>query len=1058
MNKLKERLYFNTSEYKKSIVIFSSLLLIENIYDTNLYAQGKVFKKRMYNSIRVEWMSDRMGPELKKVLPDVEINKRANSMSDVLNNVNSYSKEANIGIKLNLDHYLSGTYNKLANEQATLDLFTKSIIYNKKGLIEYINSTLAEKDRAIIGSLMNNYILNRNGIKNSIENYIKKVNEKESKTATILGSKFTNGPYGHVKEQLVFTLNLAYALAIAGKEEELKKLYKAVEKKESYNLKDFSLPFNKHIHLNEEKLLAGLLYSAIFDEKGKCKLSPDEIKKLKDVEFGKEGKSKLYQNNDKAADYVDGYLSGEVVKGVKSSADVLNELKLILEEGKISSSFDAGLNYADFVSNPKIGFRYEAVKIYAHNLILTQIYNQAPRYSKSGEVLRQFPLLALIFEDAAYKTLIRAVSVSDMTKQEDQITKAKNYAEVFYYLVPKIIDKANDIMLSGKDKEVYKDNKPDYYLFMPYLVQGVFDTVQDGKEREIGVNFGAINVTFNKKTVEPLNNYLSTNRSFPSNPEKFARDIINSISGDCAVQQVRFKVQLVKKENGISAVIKEIEPNRIILGDKVKINPKSSEISTPIFSGFPGEWTARQDLSKESNLAKELDLISLKDNSSKFSINLQKPISQTSITLNVSFVSGGNNLKPYNVRTQDFEIPPPEPTPISIPFFLKTEIETGGGIGGVPPGFDTRFNSPIYNLVGEAWSLQQNADKNPKNLMKANQLLYKAISEAYKLDPSKVGGDKTKQWIADNKDSINEGKFKTPLPIDLINSQFGSELSLANVPNQLKLNETRSVNIIDIALKKSDLYIKTGWIQYDTKYIYGQIKDYDENGNPIYEYKEKTDSKKSSLVGLGYNLKLEGEKKLKLEIFGGNKDWTIKTMSEEDRTILQKVGQHIIKEWEGSALKLSGKKIIELVNLFDEVSLTKYNDRWLMQARTNNLSIPLTVPLSWIGIHNVPTNINWRSVFSANVVDGAFKASLNKELSNILELNLKSQRYTWTIWEYFNGNISSPKGIGTELQINGQKMDLGIGISFVPKPGQSTVNLKDLFKENIVNGHLSFRF
>ncbi|MEM3369870.1 MAG: hypothetical protein QXE90_03420 [Candidatus Micrarchaeia archaeon] len=962
-------------------------------------------------------------------------------------------------------------YLRAKEEGNTFKVINEIPFGKEKGFYGYTYSKLPKDEKAKIDLLQKNYL---NSIKTNINKYIQESDARWKKLSMVLGSNLAYGPIGHEQQQYLTISNISAIMATQGRDEDLKTLKNLVDKRESINLKDFGFSINdKWIHLDPKKILSGQLEEALFDQNGVCKLSELEIQGLKRVIIGvwKDGDSLLFQNNDRAALYPDGYLSGKVVPGVKSSKDVYDQILKIINNGRISSSFDAGFNYHT-MANKEVGIKYEAIKLYIHNLIRTQIVNYAPLYSKYPDVLRQLPAMMYVFMDEAYNTLIKAVSTSQkedtMSRQLDQ---SKALAEMFYYMVPMIIEKANKIMVDSKNNEKYLDNKTDYYLFMSYLVQGVFEIIKDGKEKIIGVpQLGAIRLDF-KKDQTPLNDYLSGKAVFPSKSNEIrdlANKIINSISGECQVQQIRFNVQLVEKGNQVRAIVKFLPPDNVLLdvqpgnrdNSQIIFYTETIKFSSGMFAGLPGKWKSSKNYNEKDKYNLPFNSIMNVHKNNRFEFDLPQILSQQDLNLSGVFKIKGNEfkfLKPFKFETAEIKIKAPESLPISIPFFIKNNIKTGSGIGGVPPGFESRFSERISSLINQAWDLQKNADQNPINLVEVNKLIYDSIKEAYKLDPAKVGGDATKKWLEDNKDSIREGKFKTQMPNELLSSQFGSELSLVNVPKQLKMDQTRSVNALDIYIKK-DLYIKTGWIQYDTKYIFASIKDYDENGNPIFKYTDKSVKSKEFLKGLGYHLKLDEKEKLKIEFFGGGKDWTIKSMSEEDRTILQKFGEHIIHEWEGNKLKVAGRKLIELVNLLDEMTLTKYDDRWLMQGRTNNLSMPLSIPFSWIGIDGLPANLNWRTVFNIDFIDGSPRTSINKELGNILDLNVKTNNYAWSIWEYFNGDVLSPKGFGAELRIQGKKSELGIGLSLMPKPGRDVVDFNNIFKNNIPNGHLSIRF
>ena len=1024
-----------------------------------------------------------MGKSDSMTFKQIEVKRpsRIQSMNEILDQVDSYSKS--FGVKLDYDRntYANRGYVALANESQTKRILTNAPFQDLKGsefkgLVEYSYSRLSPEEKKQVDSLTEKYILGKDGIQTSINKLRKQLSERQDKTAAIMGPRFSNGPYGHEEQQLVIAANVAISLALERREEDLKQLFTALKGSESYNLKDIGLSINDfYIHFDRNKMLSGLLESAIYDEKGKCKLSELEIHALKRVTWGsfKEGDSLLYQNNDRSSLYSDGYMHG-FIPGVKNEQDVYKELKRIMQAGRVSSSFDAGLNFHRYVANPDIGMQYEAVKVYAHNLILDQIVDQAPRYAKHPDVLRHFPTLALIFQSETYKTLIKSVSISEnKADAAKQIQKAKAIAEMFYHLVPLIIEKGDLIRIHGQKLEKYDDNKADYYSFTPYLVRGVFEIMMDGEAIVNGVpNLGAYSLSFNSKKGNPLNDYIEGKKDFPTKPEdikKLAIKIISAIDGDCAVQQIRIDAIQLRVERKTSSIKPSIilSPTRAILDHdanksaEIVVAPESTEISTPIFPGVPllsGKMWSTNRLNENEQQSFGVKFDRLNKVVSKPSLNnISYPSSQTGVKWSTTFFSKGKYFKPHKFETATIEIPAPETIPISIPYFLKMDIKTGGGIGGVPTGFSTRFNSEIDGMVRNAWSLQQAAESNPKGLIQVNKLLYNAIQKAYDLDPAAVGGNATKVWLDANKDSAENGIFETQLPTALLNSQFGSELSLVNVPNQLKLDETRTVNAFDLYIKK-DFYLKTGWVQYDTKSVVGSVKGYDSNGDPIFGYAVVEETDKKAIGGLGYHIKSEGENKLKVEVFGANKDLTVKTMSEEDKTVLEKFGKHVLREWEGSGLKVTGKKMLELVNLFDEVSITRYGDRWLMQARTNNLSIPLTVPLSWMGLRGVPANVNWRSVFSADATDGSFRTSINSDFGNILEMNVKTGKYSLAVWEYFNGPVLSPKAIGTELRIKKDSFDLGIGFSLVPKPGETTLNSKNILKNNIPSGHLSIKF
>ena len=1077
-NKGNSREYKAVSLKRIASLSFSSFLLVESLLVPNAFGgtDGKVFKKQTSNSIKVDGMGKSDSMTFKQI--EVKRQSRIQSMNQVLDQVDQYANS--FGIKLDYDRntYANRGYVALANEVQTKQTLTAAPFYELsgselKGLIDYAYSKLSEAEKKKVDSLREKYILGKDGIQNSVNNLRKQLSERQDKTSTIMGPAFSNGPYGHEEQQLVIAANVAISLALERREDELRQLSDALNGGSSYNLRDIGLSINEfYIHFDRNKLLSGLLESAIYDEKGKAKLSEIEIHALKRVNWGsfKEGDSLLYQNNDKTILHPNGYQDG-FIPGIQTEKDVHRELKRIIQSGRISSSFDAGLNFHRYVANPEIGMQYEAVKIYSHNLILNQIADQAPKYAKHPEVLRHFPTLALIFQHEVYKTLIKSVSISEnKVEAAKQIQRAKAISEMFYHLVPLIIEKGDTIRAHGQNREKYEDNKADYYSFTPYLVRGVFEIMMDGKEIVQGVpNLGAYRLFFSPSKGNPLNDYISGKKEFPTKPEeikKLAVKIISAIDGDCAVQQIRIdavQLRVDKKTNSVKPSI-VLSPTRAIhdrdanKSAEILVAPESTKFSTPMLAGLIGKWSSTNKLNEKEQriLGIEFDRVGKVVNKPALS-NISYPPSQTGVNWSTVFFTKGKYFKPHKFETKAIEIPAPESIPISIPYFLRMDIKTGGGIGGVPTGFSTRFNSTIDGLVRQAWSLQQEAESNPKGLIQVNKLLYSAVQKAYDLDPAAVGGNATKVWLNANENAAKNGIFETPLPAELLNSQFGSELSLVNVPNQLKLDETRTVNAFDFYIKK-DLYLKTGWVQYDTKSVVGSVKGYDSNGDPVFGYAVVEDSDKKVIGGLGYHIKSEGENKVKLEVFGASKDLTVKTMSEEDKTMLQKFGKHVLREWEGSGFKVAGKKMLELVNLFDEVSITRYGDRWLMQARTNNLSMPLTVPLSWIGLRGVPANVNWRSVFSADATEGSFRTSLSKDFGNILELNVKTGKYSWALWEYFNGPVLSPKAIGTELRIKKNSFDLGVGFSLVPKPGEITLNSKNIFKNNIPSGHLSIKF
>ncbi len=1051
------RLKENTRSRRLNLnrLLISSFLLIEPLFHGIPVSEAKEFKNQTFNTIRYERMGDRVGEIM---------NKQDFLREGEQKNLNLFWSRAYSEVKSKKLEYL-----RAKEESNTFKVINEIPFGKEKGFYGYARSKTSKEEQVKIDFLQKKYLQH---IVEKINRYMEESDEKRKKLATILGSSLNYGPIGHEQQQYLTILNISAIMTIQGREEDLKIIQELVDKKESINLKEFGFSItDKWIHLDSKKLLSGQLYEALFDQTGKCKLSELQVQGLKRVKIGlwKDGDSLLYQNNDKAALYPDGYLSGNVVPGVKSSKDVYNQILKIINDGRISSSFDAGFNYYT-MANKEVGIKYEAIKLYIHDLIRTQIVNYAPLYSQYPDVLRQLPAMMYVFMDEAYNILIKAVSTSQkedaMSRQLDQ---AKALAEMFYYMVPMIIDKSNEIMLKSKNNEKYLDNKADYYLFMSSLVQGVFEIMKDGKEKIIGVpQLGAVRLEF-KKDQTPLNDYLSGKAVFPSKPNEIrdlANKIINSISGECQVQQIRFNVQLIEKGNQVRAIVKFLPPDNVLLdvqpgkkdNSQIIFYTETIKFSSKVFAGLPGKWKSSKNYSENDKYSLPFNSIMNVHNNNRFEFDLPQISSQEDLNLSGIFKIKGNAfkfLKSFKFETAEIKIKAPESLPISIPFFIKNSINTGSGIGGVPTGFESRFSESVASLINKAWNLQKNADQNPLNLIEVNKLIYDAINQAYKLDPAKVGGDATKKWLEENKDSIKEGKFKTQMPSDLLSSQFGSEISLVNVPKQLKVNQTRSVNALDIYIKK-DLYIKTGWIQYDTKYVYASIKDYDNYGNPIFKYDEGTKQEKKILGGIGYHLRVDEKEKVKIEFFGGNKDWTIKSMSEEDKMIFQKFGEHVLHEWEGN--KIVGKKLVEIVNLFDEISVTKYDDRWLMQTRTNNISMPLSIPFSWLGINGLPASINWRTVFNIDFIDGSPRTSVNKELGNILDLNVKTNTYAWSIWEYFNGDVLSPKGFGAELRIQGKKSELGVGLSLMPKAGRDTVDFNNIFKNNIPTGHLSIRF
>jgi hypothetical protein len=1109
-------------------VVLSSLLLVESLLPISAESQkAKDFKNQMVNSIKVENMgkSGTMAPtmkekerinasedlrallngqaiQIKEKIKDPayaksfvdefkKLSKEEQNRIITVLNVNAQDEKGKVNEEIYKKLVYRSPFSNLPSDHAAYKKFSEGYgacsYYNSLCIWETLSKYLIENnvygDKTWLGKVLEGIkkddSVKAKNIKRLIDYIDKTVNpviEKRreeikseyEKLLSIYGVNLLNGPTGHKIEQFTIAKISLYALALRQDEEGIKKLENAIKDKSSINLKELgitSVDFILHFGNNGELLFDGLKKAA-FDEKGNVVWSQEQILKFHLLNIGqwKDGDSTLFQNNDKASQFINGYLSGNVVKNVSSISDIKRELEKILESGRLSSSFDAGLNYHKFVSSG-LGLEYETIKEFNTVLILKQLIDITPSsILKNPQVLPILLNFAIEFQRESYQTLISGVSTAD----KEQLKRAQSIAILYYNLLPFALEKVDSIIRDGISLEKNKNNKPDYYKFVPFITSKIFEIIQYGIKNGTEVygvpNLGGIRLSWDKNT-NPLKYYFD-NKKFPSDPKDIralAKTLVDAISGECAVQQLVIEsvyLKYNKENNSITAELTYSPSSRIIYDTNATVDPTKTNYTTNIINGFPGNWSTTNNLSEKQRAEYRISISSVAS-LKKDMVKKELPLPSTfpaGFKFSVEIESKGEALKPYVYTTPPIEIPAPEPIPTQIPFTLKTNIKIGGGIGGVPTGFDTRYGKDAYDYIISAYTLQKNADQNPENLVTANINLYKAIAAAYNKDPTKVGGDATKRWLEQNKDAINTGNFKTSLPSELLNSDFGSEASLVNIPDQLKLNETRTVNILNLEASKSNIYIKVGSIRYDKYAVYNKIAGYDDNGNPIFKSDMKKDKREIPLGGLGYKVQIEGKEKLRLELFGGKDDITFKTLSMEDKSIVNKGINLLFEDWEGNLLQVGAEKFVDILNLADQASFRKYKDRWMLQLQTHNLDLPLLVPLGWVGIKNAPVTLTWRSIFNFDTKKDSVIASLNTDAKQILELSKKSNKgLNWSFYEWFNGSPLEPRGLGVNLDII-DKNEVSIGIIAIPNPNNEYLDFNKFWKNNIFSGFVTYKF
>jgi hypothetical protein len=1060
---MKEKEKFNASEDVKALLNGQQIQIKEKIKDP-AYARSFVdeFKKlskedqnRIITVLNVNAQDEFLN--VRK-----EIHKHLIDISPFLQN----SSSGHAAYKKFSEGYgACSYYNSLCNWKTIYQYLIEKNVYADKSWLDSVSEGIKKNDPVKAKDIKRLIDYISKTVNPVIEKREQEIKSDHEKLLSIYGVNLLNGPTGHKLEQFTIAKISLYSLALRQDEDGIKKLENAIKNKSSINLKELGITavdFYLHFGDNGELLFDGLKKAA-FDEKGNIVWSQEQILKFHLLNIGqwKDEDSTLFQNNDKASQHVDGYLSGQVVNNVKSISDIKRELEKILQSGRLSSSFDAGLNYHNFVSSG-LGLKYEAIKEFNTVLILKQLIDITPSYIlKNPKVLPILLNFAIEFQRESYQTLISGVSKAD----EQQLKRAQSVAILYFNLLPNALGKVDSIVYDGMNLETNNNNKPDYYKFVPFITSQIFEIIQYGINTKDGTkiyevpNLGGIRFSWDKNT-NPLKYYFD-NKKFPSDSEKIpdlATKLVNAISGECAVQQLVIEsvyLNYNKEKNTITAELTYAPSSRIIFDTNAVVEPIKTTYTTNIINGLPGNWSSTNSLSEEQRAEYRVSISSV-GSLVRSKVKYEFPLPSTfpaGFKFSVEIESKGEALKSYIYTTPPIEIPAPEPTPTQIPFTLKTSIETGGGIGGVPTGFDTRYGKDAYDYIISAYKLQKNADQNPENLVSANINLYKAIAAAYNKDPTKVGGDATKRWLEQNKDAINTGNFKTPLPPELLNSDFGSEASLVNVPNQLKLNETRTVNILDFDISKSNFYIKTGYIRYEGYAVYNKLVGYDDNGNPIFKSEIKKYNREIPLAGLGFKAKVEGKEKLRLELFGGKNDITFQILSMEDKSIIEKVIRFVAKDWEGDLEKVGVEKFIEFIGLVDQASITKYNGRWVLTIQTNNASVPLLVPLRWFGIKDVPFSITWETLFNFEIGKHGIEANLDPRVQNILRISNKHANSKWDVILFFDTDPFNPKGVGATFGNNRGF----VGMNILRGPGEKSLNLK-YFNRNILQLYGTFYF
>jgi len=204
------------------------------------------------------------------------------------------------------------------------------------------------------------------------------------------------------------------------------------------------------------------------------------------------------------------------------------------------------------------------------------------------------------------------------------------------------------------------------------------------------------------------------------------------------------------------------------------------------------------------------------------------------------------------------------------------------------------------------------------------------------------------------------------------------------------------------------------------------------------------------LIGMGTFM---SGAKLKAElIYTTEGEKIAKTMSTEDKDIVQKAFALFAKDWDGGALELTGKKTSQLLGLFEEASVRYLDGKWTITGRAELLKLPLSVPIVWMtrGKLNLPLEINYKTALTAEIdkEEGFTGFRQDKQFGQVLELASRGIGRDINLFDFFTEDPSKPTAIGfgitsRAIPVGRSLYDLKFGLSLSRQAGDKYLSLDE---------------
>jgi hypothetical protein len=925
-----------------------------------------------------------------------------------------------------------------------------------------------------------------------------------------LSIKYWGGQVGQVVEHAMSLRADAWGLAQDRQIKELQQLVDSIDPAKtvslgSVNLMSYNL-IDKDYYLmtNVENFMLYGFHTAIMG------LQPTErtelIRKLNQVKFGGGIGSLLFDNVDAISRAEQGAGSPELAKKYDPQAQ-LSELRRIAKDGFVHSMFDP--EYCNLPSMTDIvvdkdtgkvtmspneqGKQYGFVKLLKYGIGVA-LTSEKSRLNESPRAYGSFAFITRKMETEFWPRLISAVSVrANESEFIRSLNKAQVTAEMTFYTMQTIYRKSlievvretgRKVNLAGGKAQMVMDENgdpifikdasrklsprkisqiyEDHLAALPEAMLVTYMSAFDGKRHVMhSYGFGDVSAENRTVSIDSLISKLSEASDVDEGFRNSVKESILTLVGKVNQQFMPFDVELKPGLSGSGIINAKVtmlpddkkdyllEPEFDLRVTKVglkvpflfglnlplvRVNyPKLAEGLSASYEGFKG-------LPEDNTFTKQIYLP-------------RDMIAGVSGEANIETI--GKNISPYRIK-REFNLEAPPASPISLPVATSNEVKLGlGGLGGVVAGMDSRYGQDAVNHLTTALRYEQNLANDPQRRPDVTREMFSAIKSAYAHDPSSVGGAGVGAWIAANEKSVKErGELTSAPPAALANSTFGQEMSFTVIPDSFKHERVATMSDIDVMLKRTakgmEFYFKTGVMSVTEYFRYATVS-YDDNGNPVVTQRELPVKKKDyPLVGLGTFMP---GAKLKAEfIYTTEGERIAKTMSTEDKDVVQKAFALFAKDWDGGALELTGKKTSQLFGLFEEMSASYLNGKWTITGRAELAKLPLSVPLVWLsrGKLNLPLDLNYKTAFSAEIdpEEGFTGFKQDKKFGQVLELASRGIARDINMFDFFDNDPSKPNAIGVGLTsraipIGRSLYDLTLGFSLSRQAGDKYLSLDE---------------